>query len=176
MIEVKPTLISHPIHNDNRGAFEKLFDRSFLNLINQQKFKVEQVNRSVNKSMGTVRGLHFQYEKFADAKIISVLSGKICDFVLDVRQKSPTAGKLWTFELSDEAHQSLFVPAGFAHGFQTLVDNAEILYLHDKEHIKAAERGINILDPALKIKLPLPITEMSDRDRGFSNFNEVYVK
>lgn len=127
---------------------------------------IVQINHTLTIRKGTVRGMHFQYPPHAEAKIVSCLSGKIFDVVLDIRRKSETFLHWHGEELSGENRQSLYIPEGFAHGFQALSDNCELLYLHTAPYTKNAEGAFNTIDPRLAIRWPLPITEMSERDKN----------
>ena len=167
-----PLIISRNIYEDQRGSFEKLYDTQMRNELSLVKFTIEQVNRSSNKSKGTVRGLHYQKGLESEAKIISVLKGSIRDYAVDLRVGQNTLGKVWEFDLSFSDRTTLYLPRGFAHGFQTLEDDTELLYLHSNHYTANYESGINILDPALNIQLPLAISNMSKRDESFLSFDE----
>jgi dTDP-4-dehydrorhamnose 3,5-epimerase len=109
--------------------------------------------------------LHYQAEPHAEAKLVRCTAGAVFDVIVDVRPGSPTFGRWQSFELNDENRFTLFVPPGFAHGFETLVDGAEIFYQMTRPHVLAAERGVVWNDPDLAIAWPLVPTVMSERDR-----------
>lgn len=155
-------LISPNSFEDERGSFTRLFCekeiKSFFN------FSIKQINHSINKQMGTTRGLHFQYEPNAESKIIRCINGKIFDVVVDIRQNSPTFLKCLAIELSEKNKLMLYIPKGFAHGFQTLKNNTEIIYLHSENYNPKNEGSLNIKDPLLNISWPLEIKNLSKRD------------
>lgn len=160
------TLITRNSIEDRRGMFERLFCADELQGAGWT-FPVAQINHTITKKKGTVRGLHFQIEPYAEAKFISCLRGAVLDFAIDLRRESSTYLKWYAAELSPENRTSLLIPEGFAHGFQTLMDDTELIYLHSKPYSPSYERGINILDKKLSIRLPLSITEISDKDRDW---------
>ena len=167
-----PLVISRNIYEDPRGSFEKLYDTQMRCELSINNFSVEQVNRSRNKSKGTVRGLHYQKGAESEAKIISVIQGRIRDYAVDLRVGQKSFGKVWEFDLSLSDRTTLYIPKGFAHGFQTLEDDTELLYLHSNDYHADHESGINILDPTLNIHLPLAISNISKRDEAFLNLDE----
>jgi dTDP-4-dehydrorhamnose 3,5-epimerase len=111
-----------------------------------------------------VRGLHYQLPPHAEAKIITCLSGAILDVIVDIRLHSPTFLKHIGIPLEAGDDKAIFVPRGFAHGFQTLVPETELLYLHDNFYNQQHERGLLPIDPALMIRWPREITQISSRD------------
>ena len=127
---------------------------------------ISQINQTFTRRMGAVRGIHFQLPPHAETKFVSCLRGEIFDVAVDVRRGSPTFLKWHAEVLSAKNQRSLLIPEGFAHGFQALDDDCEVLYLHTAPYSQASESALNVLDPALAISWPLEITEMSDRDRG----------
>ena len=156
--------------NDNRGSFIKLYSENFFK---KKKFQIRQVNYSLNKTKGTIRGMHYQVGGFAEEKIVTCIKGKIFDVVIDLRKNSKTYLKWYKIILNSKYKRSLFVPKGFAHGFQTLDDNTEIIYLHSKNHSKKHERTINSIDPKISIKWPIKkkIFSYKDRRQHFINNN-----
>jgi len=150
---------------DERGYLERLFCASEF-ASQQVQLPVAQANRIVTTCKGTVRGIHFQYPPHTDAKLVSCLAGKIFDVAVDLRRGSPTFLRWHAEELSSENHKSLLIPAGFAHGLQTLEHGCELLYFHSAAYAADAEGGIHPSDPKVGIRWPLPISEMSVRDRG----------
>ncbi len=158
---------------DERGLFTKLFDlKDYFGSI--PDFKVHQINHSYNYKKGIIRGLHYQLKPFAENKIISCMRGKIFDVALDLRFESSTFLKLFTFELSSENKKSILIPKGFAHGFQTLTDNVEIIYIHDKNYKKKSERTINPLDPKISIEWPLKKKIISNKDINSNFLNDSF--
>lgn len=126
---------------------------------------IAQINVTSTKHAGTVRGMHFQYSPAAESKIISCLRGRIFDVAVDLRRDSPTFLQWHAEILSPEAMNSLIIPEGFAHGFQTLTDECEMLYFHTAKYQADCEGGVNPIDPMLAINWPIAITDLSDRDR-----------
>lgn len=123
-----------------------------------------QLNHSSSVRAGTVRGLHFQHPPHAETKIVSCLAGRIFDVAVDLRAGSPTFLQWFGAELSAGNQQSLVIPPGFAHGFQTLEDHSEVFYLVDAAYSATAEDGLHPLDPAVAVGWPLPASEVSERD------------
>ena len=129
---------------------------------------VAQANLTYTRQKGTVRGLHFQHSPHAEAKMVRCLRGEIWDVAVDLRKGSPTFLKWHAEVLSPENMSALLIPEGCAHGFQSLTDHIEMLYLHSAAHAPVSEDGLSVTDPLLSIEWPLPIGEMSARDRSFS--------
>jgi dTDP-4-dehydrorhamnose 3,5-epimerase len=150
---------------DSRGEFQRLYCNQELREAGLVK-PVAQVNHSLTKKRGAVRGLHFQRPPHAEMKVVSCLRGRVFDVAVDLRPDSATYLKWHGEELSAENHASLLIPEGFAHGFQTLEGDTELVYLHTEPYVQASEDALNVNDPRLAIAWPLPITEISDRDRG----------
>ena len=150
---------------DDRGLFARLFDADAFRA-RQLPTKFVQASTSYNRRRGTLRGLHYQAEPHAQAKLVRCTAGAVFDVIVDVRAGSPTFGSWQSFELNDENRFTLFVPPGFAHGFETLVDGTEIFYQMTRPHVPAAERGIVWNDPDLAIAWPLVPTVVSERDRA----------
>jgi len=150
---------------DERGYFERFFCAEELRDAGLRK-PIVQINRSLTRKMGTVRGMHFQYPPHAETKIISCLKGEIFDVAVDIRASSPTFLQWHGEVLSRQNRKSLLIPEGFAHGFQSLADDCELLYLHTMPYSPNAEAALNVQDPQLNIKWPRVIAEISDRDRG----------
>lgn len=148
---------------DNRGFFSRFYCDVDLKSVGFVK-SIRQMNHTLTKKMGAFRGLHFQRPPFAEMKMVSCLKGKILDIAVDLRAGSPTFMKFHTEILSGDNAKSLLIPEGFAHGFQTLTPDCELLYLHTESYQPSAEGGLNVLDPGLGIALPLEITEISARD------------
>jgi dTDP-4-dehydrorhamnose 3,5-epimerase len=132
-----------------------------------------QDNQSFSVSAGTVRGLHFQIPPFQQAKLIRVLRGKIFDVVVDLRRSSATYGEHSSLELSAEGGEQLFVPAGFAHGFCTLVGETEVFYKVDAIYSADHDAGVNWLDPAFDIPWAVDTSKaiLSDKDKALPTIN-----
>jgi dTDP-4-dehydrorhamnose 3,5-epimerase len=158
------TLIErHPIA-DQRGYFERLFCEEELAPLLKER-RIAQINRSYTARAGTLRGMHFQYPPHAEMKLVTCLRGEVFDVAVDLRQGSPTLLGWHAERLSADNHRTLLIPEGFAHGFQTLTDGCEMLYLHTAAFEARAEGAVNGLDPLIGIRWPLPVVDMSDRDR-----------
>jgi len=149
---------------DNRGFLCRLFCAETFSHYGFSS--ISQVNHTLTMQRGTVRGLHYQLPPYAETKLVSCLQGQIFDVALDLRKGSPTYLQWHAEILSAENHTSLLIPEGFAHGFQTLSDDCELLYLHSMPYHQAAEAALNAIDPTLSVDWPAAITEMSDRDRS----------
>ncbi len=150
---------------DDRGYLERLFCTEELHAVLSGK-TIAQINHTLTASQGTVRGMHFQHPPHAETKFVSCLRGEVFDVALDLRNDSPTFLRWHAEILSADNHRSLVIPEGFAHGFQTLSDNCEMLYFHTAPHNPEAEGGLNVNDPRLGITWPLPVTGLSPRDAG----------
>ena len=150
---------------DSRGYFSRLFCERELGDL-WPHGPVAQISHSLTIERGVVRGLHFQRTPHAETKFVSCLSGAIFDVAVDLRPDSPTYLKWHGETLSGENMLSMLVPPGFAHGFQTLSENALLLYVVDQPYAPSLEGGISAVDPVLAIDWPLPITRMSDRDKS----------
>jgi dTDP-4-dehydrorhamnose 3,5-epimerase len=125
---------------------------------------LSQINHTLTRRTGAVRGMHFQHPPHAEMKLVSCLRGQVFDVAVDVRRHSPTFLRWHADVLSAANTRALLIPAGFAHGFQALTDDCEVLYLTTAPYDPACEGALNARDPRLAIAWPLPITAMSDRD------------
>jgi dTDP-4-dehydrorhamnose 3,5-epimerase len=148
---------------DQRGFFSRFFcTEEFLSLgLNKN---IAQINHTLTRQIGAVRGLHFQTPPFAETKIVSCLKGEIFDVAVDLRRGSKTFLQWHGEILSADNARSLFIPEGFAHGFQALTSDCELIYLHSAPYHQPSEGALSINDPRLSIRWPLPIGELSDRD------------
>lgn len=157
------TLLQRKPIGDDRGYLERMFCAEELKSLIPGK-TIVQINHTLTAKRGTVRGMHFQYSPHAEIKIVSCLRGEVFDVAVDLREGSPTF-LLWHGEiLSAENHKTMMIPEGFAHGFQTLTVDCELLYFHTAAYRADAEGGLNAKDPRLGIQWPLPIAEQSARD------------
>ena len=155
-------MIRKPIA-DARGFLERLYcDEELAPLLGDRR--VVAINRTLTRKQGTIRGLHFQLPPHAEGKAITCLRGRVFDVAVDLRRGSPTFLR-WTTQVLDAAETRTFwIPEGFAHGFQTLTEDCELLYLHTARYQRDAERGLDALDPRIGIAWPLAVSERSDRD------------
>lgn len=166
-------LIFEPtVFEDNRGYFfesfnQKIFQQAGIDI------NFVQDNQSYSK-YGVIRGLHYQLQPHAQAKLICVLYGKILDVVVDIRKGSPTFGKQFFIELSAENRKQLFIPKGFAHGFSVLSEKAEVFYKCDDFYNKDCEAGILYNDAELKIDWGIPEDKriISEKDLQLPSFSE----
>lgn len=126
-----------------------------------------QMNTSLSHRAGTLRGLHFQRPPAAEAKLVRCLRGAIHDVLVDLRAGSPTYGHWHAERLSDDNRAMLYIPEGCAHGFQTLVPETELFYMHSAPYSPAHEGGLHHADPDLAIDWPLPVADLSGRDAQF---------
>lgn len=129
-------------------------------------FRIAQVNHTLTRRQGSVRGMHFQNPPHAETKLVSCLRGEIFDVAVDLRTDSPTFMRWHGERLSAENGRALLIPPGFAHGFQTLCDDCELVYLHSASYHPAAEGAVHAQDPRLAIAWPLPVGDLSERDRS----------
>lgn len=159
-------LIAAPRFADARGYFSETFARPDF-AAGGLTADFAQDNQSYSARAGTVRGLHFQRDPLAQAKLVRVLQGRIFDVAVDLRRSSPTYGRYVTVELSEDDDTQLFVPAGFAHGFCTLVPHTTVFYKVDKVYSPAHDAGVYWADPRLSIPWPVTVAEatVSEKDR-----------
>ena len=132
--------------------------------------KVSQCSVSFNTRKGTLRGMHYQAEPYAEAKLVRCIAGAIFDVIVDLRRASPTYCQWFAIELSSANRKSLYVPEGFAHGFMTLQDNSEVAYQISQSYRPECARGIRWNDPLFAIKWPIRDPIVSARDRAFADF------
>lgn len=148
---------------DARGYLERMFCAADLEDILSGR-DIVQINRTLTKEVGTIRGLHFQRPPAAEMKFVSCLQGEIFDVAVDLRPDSSTFLAWHGERLTSGNGRTLAIPEGFAHGFQTLTPDCILIYLHTAAYTPSAEGGLNCLDPRLGISWPLPVGEMSGRD------------
>jgi dTDP-4-dehydrorhamnose 3,5-epimerase len=155
---------------DERGFFARIWcQREFRERgLNPN---LMQCNISYNKTRGTLRGMHLQLSPFAEAKLVRCTRGMIYDVIIDLRRDSATYMQWIGVELSDENFKALFVPEGFAHGFQTLVDDTELLYQMSEFYSPECSRGVRWNDPAFGVEWPLPVGVISQKDKLFPDFD-----
>lgn len=148
---------------DARGSFSRLFCAGELAAAGWTG-GIAQINHTVTARQGTVRGLHFQHSPHAEKKLVSCLQGEVFDVAVDLRRGSPTWLQWHGTVLSAENGRALLIPEGFAHGFQALTDNVELLYCHSAAYAPQAEAALSPFDPRLRLAWPLQVTEVSERD------------
>lgn len=163
------------IHLEKKGDERGFFARAWCRREFEEHGLVTdlaQANVSVSSRRGTLRGLHFQVPPAAEAKIVRCTRGAIQDVILDLRPTSPTKGRWLRVQLTAANRTTLYVPEGFAHGFQTLTDDAEVFYLVSHPYSPEHERGVRYDDPAFGIPWPRPVTEISPKDRAWPDYVE----
>ena len=148
---------------DNRGWFARFFCKDEFAQIGHTKEWV-QLNHSCTLKKGAIRGMHFQNPPFSEIKMVRCIAGSVYDVIIDLRKGSDTFLKWYGTELSAHNKKMLYIPAGFAHGFQTLEDNCELLYHHSEYYKPVAEAGIRYNDPIIGLEWPIPVAEISERD------------
>ncbi|MFC2085950.1 dTDP-4-dehydrorhamnose 3,5-epimerase [Bacteroidota bacterium] len=154
---------------DNRGFFARVFCRSEFEAHGLNAF-VAQANTSYSKYQGTLRGMHFQRAPHEEAKLVRCTRGALHDVIIDLRPDSPTFQQWIGVDLTSENHRMLYVPEGFGHGFQTLVDDTEVTYLVSEFYAPQVEGGVRYNDPAFGIDWPGEVTVISDKDRNWPDF------
>ena len=161
-----PRIIVPKRHVDDRGWFSEIFHEKRLHELGIT-CRFVQDNQSSSKRAGTLRGLHFQLPPAAQAKLVSVVRGRILDVAVDIRRGSPTFGKHVSIELSAESGRQLYIPVGFAHGFLTLEDDVVVMYKVSDYYAPAHDSGICWNDPDIAIPWPFKDADIiiSDKDR-----------
>lgn len=150
---------------DDRGWFARYYCKEEFKEIGHTKEWV-QMNHSFSSKKGTIRGMHYQKEPFGEIKLVRCIAGIVFDVIIDLRRNSPTFLRWFGAELSAQNKRSLYIPEGFAHGFQCLSENCELLYHHSAFYQPNAEAGIRYSDPAVNINWPLPISTISEKDNN----------
>jgi dTDP-4-dehydrorhamnose 3,5-epimerase len=163
-------VIEMELFRDDRGFFSYSFSRAMFKEHGLPE-EVFQSNVSFNHRTGTLRGMHFQAAPKGQPKLVRCTAGVIFDVIVDLRPESATHLKWFGVDLSAENHRSLYIPAGFAHGFQTLTDSAEVLYDMFAWRAPEAERGVRYNDPAFGIRWPLEVSVISERDRNYALYS-----
>jgi dTDP-4-dehydrorhamnose 3,5-epimerase len=163
-------LVTLERHKDERGWFARSWcTREFAE--HGLDPRLVQVSLSYNSRRGTLRGMHYQRPPHAEAKLVRCIRGAIWDVALDLRPHSPTHGRWQGFELSAENGDALFLPEGFAHGFQTLEPDTEVLYHISNFYAPEAAAGLRYNDPAFAIAWPLPVAVISPRDAAWPDYH-----
>jgi dTDP-4-dehydrorhamnose 3,5-epimerase len=157
-------------HHDERGYFARIWCRDEFAA---QGIDVAIVQASVshNRRAGTLRGMHFALPPSKEDKLVRCSQGRIHDVIVDLRPESPTYRRHFGLELDDRSHVALFIPHGLAHGFQTLVDESEVVYMMTDVYRPELAAGVRHDDPAFGIEWPLPVTCIAQRDRSYASFD-----
>jgi dTDP-4-dehydrorhamnose 3,5-epimerase len=159
-------IIESELGVDQRGYFSRVFCKKELAEIGL-KFEIVQINRSLNKKKGTIRGMHFQRPPKAEDKIVQCVRGAIYDVAIDLRKDSKTYGQWVAEELTEDNGKMFFIPKGFAHGFQSLKNNSEILYFLSEFYSPEHESGVRWNDPFFNIKWPAKNPFILERDKNW---------
>jgi dTDP-4-dehydrorhamnose 3,5-epimerase len=155
---------------DDRGFFSLFFcEKEFAAAGLETRFV--QINNSLTGTRGTLRGLHYQLPTAAEVKVVRAVKGALWDVIVDLRADSPTYLRWFGAELTEDNRSVMYVPRGFGHGFITLTDNVEALYLDSAFYAPEAERGLRWNDPAIRIDWPAEPEEMSDKDRKWPDLD-----
>ena len=162
-------VIAPELLRDERGFFAYTFDLKRFEAAGLSG-GIVQSNVSFNHRRGTLRGMHFQADPVPQPKLVRCTAGSIYDVIVDLRPASPTHKHWFGVELSSANHLAVYIPAGFAHGFQTFADDAEVLYEMFAPFAPDTARGVRYDDPAFGIRWPLAVTVMSDRDKKYADY------
>ena len=149
--------------SDSRGFLARIFCGDELREAGWDA-SIAQINHTLTRKRGTVRGLHFQQAPQSEIKLVSCLGGEVWDVAVDLRRNSPTFLHWFGQPLSLDNGCAMLIPKGFAHGFQALTDDCELLYLHSHAHCSNAEGGVHPEDPRVAIQWPMEIAALSQRD------------
>jgi dTDP-4-dehydrorhamnose 3,5-epimerase len=155
---------------DSRGSFSRFFcEKEFLRIGFSDS--IVQINHTVTKRKGTIRGFHYQNFPCTETKIVSCIRGKVLDIAVDIRHNSPTFLQWHAEELSEKNRRGMYIPNGFAHGFQALEDDCELIYMHSEFYNPDVESAINVLDPEISMEWPLERTRISEKDASHPMIN-----
>lgn len=159
---------------DSRGAFARWYcERELAEIIGNRR--IVQINHSHTVAMGAIRGLHFQKPPHAEMKLVRCIKGRVWDVAVDLRQGSPTYLKWHAEELTPANARMMAIPEGFAHGFQVLEPESELLYLHTAFYAPEFEGGVRFDDPVLDIEWPVPVKDVSARDQSHPLIDQAFV-
>lgn len=158
-------IIERVRHADERGFFSRMFCADELRAAGWSR-PIAQINQTLTRRQGAVRGMHFQLPPDTEIKLVNCVRGRVFDVAVDLRQGSPTFLKWQGVELSPENDRALLVPEGFAHGFQALAPDCELIYFHSRAYQPASEGALHPMEPRVGVAWPLEITELSARDEG----------
>ena len=165
LVEIEP-------RRDERGYFARSWCRQEMARAGLNA-DLQQINEAVTLRSGTVRGLHFQAAPHAEVKLVRCLRGQLFDVIVDLRPESPTCGRWFGTELAAGDGRMLYVPEGFAHGYQTLCDDTCLSYQTSHVYVPASALGVRFDDPALVEAWPLPVTMVSSQDRSWPDLDTV---
>ena len=163
-------LIAPKVFEDERGFFYESWNKKDFEKIINTNFLQDNHSKSIK---GVLRGLHYQLNPYSQGKLVRCTSGKVFDVAVDLRTNSKTYKEWVGLELCSSTNNSIFIPEGCAHGFQTMEDDCELLYIHSKNYEPNSERGIRWDDPIINIDWPLKINQISERDSKLPYFLEI---
>lgn len=163
-------VVQRKVMEDHRGFLSRFYCADAFRNVGIDK-NISQINHTLTVTQGAVRGMHFQHPPHAETKMVSCVKGEIYDVAVDLRRDSPTFLQWHGEILSASNRKSLLIPEGFAHGFQALTGDCELVYLHTAAYHPEAEGGLNVADPRISIAWPLPINDLSERDRNHPFIN-----
>jgi dTDP-4-dehydrorhamnose 3,5-epimerase len=166
-------LIERHMLGDSRGHLTRLFCAEELSEAGWT-MPIAQINHTHTSKRGAVRGMHYQRPPYSEMKLVSCIRGELLDVVVDLRSESSTYLQSHAELLSAKNGKALLIPEGFAHGFQALTDDVELIYCHSVIYVADAEAGISPRDEKLGIEWPLQITEISDRDNRHPPIDECF--
>ncbi|WCT10613.1 dTDP-4-dehydrorhamnose 3,5-epimerase [Mucilaginibacter jinjuensis] len=155
---------------DERGWFARTYCEAEFEKIGHHK-SWKQMNHSFTKQKGTIRGMHYQLPPYGEIKLVRCVHGAVYDVIVDIRQNSPTFLQWFGTTLSAGNKNMMYIPVGFAHGFQTLEDDCELIYQHSEFYVPNSEAGIRYNDDLVKIEWPLDVLSISDRDLNHPPLN-----
>lgn len=164
--------ITARVHADHRGEFSRFYCESTFAEHGLNTHWVQH-NRSLTKAKGAVRGMHLQYPPHAEIKLVQCVAGAVFDVLVDLRAKSSTFGQWQSVRLDASRHNAVYIPHGVAHGFQALTDDARLIYLHSSVYTPQVEGGVRHDDPDLDIAWPLPVSEVSHKDRALPSLSSI---
>lgn len=156
---------------DQRGWFARFYCKEEFAQIGHDKEWL-QLNHSFTVKQGAIRGMHYQVHPYREIKLVRCIAGAVYDVIIDLRKDSPTFLQWFGVELSADNRKMIYIPEGFAHGFQALTDNCELLYHHTAMYTPGAEAGIRYDDPRIHIQWPMAVSVLSDRDAGYPLLDE----
>jgi len=165
--------VERKLIKDHRGFLSRLFCADEFKEIGFNE-PIVQMNHTLTRKKGAIRGMHYQNPPNIETKIVTCMQGEIFDVAVDLRKDSPTFLKWYSEILSAENQSSLFIPDGFAHGFQALSEDCLVFYMHSTPFSSDDEGALNAMDPKLAIKWPLQITEISKKDTNHPMLNEAF--
>lgn len=170
----KSYIIKPEPFQDHRGFFNRVYCKNELSEINFKK-PILQINHSMTRKKGSIRGMHYQKPPYTETKIVKCIKGSIFDVIIDLRKNSSTFLKWFGTELSSENMCMLIVPDGFAHGFQTLEVDCELLYLHTELYSPDYEAGLHYNDHLISVSWPLKISDVSEKDNAHNKLDSNFM-